>query len=287
VQAPSALLPSARSQDTRARLVAARSLTPADVSARLGTAAVEAGFRPGTFDPFLERLPRLLDPAARLTYEGFVAHGLSDLLSRLVVRHGDRWTLVTYLYPSGPAALEAARPVITAQPGMRLSGVPEVNRELGARFGPEFAKGLLAGTFLVVVLLVATFRRADLTVLALVPTAMALVWAGGLLALAGVRLDLFSVFAVMTFVGIGVDYGIHMVHRFAHAGPDEGPAVIAHLAPVILVAALTTLLGFGTLVTSSYPPLQSLGVVSAVMVVTLAMASLLVLPVLLQWRARR
>ena len=286
VQAPSALLPSQRTQDERARLIAARHLTVEAVTTRLRGAAAETGFRPGTFDPFLERLPGLLDPAARLTYDGFGTHGLADLLSRLVVRHDDRWTLVSYLYPAFPAVLDVARPIVAGQPGMRLSGVPEVNRELGARFGPEFAKGLFAGTILVVVLLVATFRRLDLTVLALVPTAIALIWAGGLLALAGVRLDLFSVFAVMTFVGIGVDYGIHLVHRFAYAAPDARLAVIAHLGPVILVAALTTLLGFGTLVTSSYPPLQSLGAVSAVMVVTLALTSLLVLPVLLLRRAR-
>ena len=45
--------------------------------------------------------------------------------------------------------------------------------------------------------------------------------------------------------------------------------------------AAITLLGYGTLVTSSYPPLRSIGVVSAVSVVALAAASVLVLPALL------
>ena len=50
----------------------------------------------------------------------------------------------------------------------------------------------------------------------------------------------------MTFVGIGVDYGIHLVHRYRERG-DARPA-IAELAPVILVAGAITLLGYGTLV---------------------------------------
>jgi predicted RND superfamily exporter protein len=50
---------------------------------------------------------------------------------------------------------------------------------------------------------------------------------------------------------------------------------------VILVAAAITLLGYGTLVTSSYQPLRSIGVVSVITVLTLALASLLVLPALL------
>jgi predicted RND superfamily exporter protein len=88
-------------------------------------------------------------------------------------------------------------------------------------------------------------------------------------------------FAVMTFVGIGVDYGIHLVHRSAHGPASERADAVSHLAPVIIVAALTTLLGFGTLVTSSYPPLRLLGLVSAVAIVALGLASLFVLPALL------
>jgi predicted RND superfamily exporter protein len=45
--------------------------------------------------------------------------------------------------------------------------------------------------------------------------------------------------------------------------------------------------GYGTLVWSSYPPLRSIGIVSAVSVVTLAAASVLVLPALLVTGRRR
>jgi len=72
---------------------------------------------------------------------------------------------------------------------------------------------------------------------------------------------------------------VHVVHRYQErAGAVQA---VSELAPVILVAGLITLLGYGTLVTSSYPPLQSIGVVSAVSVATLAAASLFVLPAIL------
>ena len=135
------------------------------------------------------------------------------------------------------------------------------------------------GTAIVIGLLLATFRSARLVVLALSPTAIGLVWAAGILAAAGVELDLFALFAVMTFVGIGVDYGIHLIHRYDEL--NDPARVTAELAPVIMVAGAITLLGYGTLVTSSYPPLRSIGVVSAVSVVTLVIASVLVLPAML------
>ena len=48
--------------------------------------AVDEGFRPGTIDEFINRIPRMLDPALRLNYQGYVDHGLEPLVSRLVSR---------------------------------------------------------------------------------------------------------------------------------------------------------------------------------------------------------
>src|SRR6185312_16708500 len=91
-----------------------------------------------------------------------------------------------------------------------------VNRELAAGFGPQFARVLFIGSIVVLILIALTFRDWKLSMLSAVPTAIGLIWTAGLLALAGISLDLFAVFAVVTFVGIGIDYGIHMVHRYQH-----------------------------------------------------------------------
>jgi len=63
---------------------------------------------------------------------------------------------------------------------------------------------------------------------------------------------------------------------------ERGIGVICLVA--FLVAAAITLLGYGTLLDSSYPPLRSIGIISAVSVFTLAAASVLVLPALLMGR---
>ena len=83
----------------------------------------------------------------------------------------------------------------------------------------------------------------------------------------------------------GVDYGVHLVHRYQERG--DATRATAELAPVILVAGAITLLGYATLINSSYPPLRSIGLVSAVSVVALAAASVLLLPALLTPRQSR
>ena len=59
--------------------IRARGLSGGAVAASLDAAAEAAGFRAGSFQPFADRLPQLLDATERLTYEGYEANGLGDL----------------------------------------------------------------------------------------------------------------------------------------------------------------------------------------------------------------
>ena len=106
------------------------------------------------------------------------------------------------------------RSIVQQDPSQVLTGLPAVNAELAQRFLPQFLRGLLVGTVAVILMVALAFRSWKLSTLALLPTAIGLVWTAGLLGLARVELDLFAVFTVVTFVGIGVDYGIHLVHHY-------------------------------------------------------------------------
>jgi hypothetical protein len=280
MHAPSTLLPSDRTQDARRRAVQQGLPPTAVLRTSLEAAAADAGFRPGAFDSFVERLPRLTAPTQRISWDAFAEHGFDDLARRFISHDGDRWTLASYAFPRRPDDLDALSRAVAASDGsMVLTGLPLVNQELSERFMPQFLRGLGVGSLIVVGMIVITFRSWRLALLTLVPTIVGLLWAGGFLALIGYELDLFSVFAVITFVGIGVDYGVHVVHRYRER--RDATRATAELASVILVAGAITLIGYGTLIGSSYPPLQSIGVVSVVSVVALMAASVLVLPALL------
>jgi len=279
-QSPARLLPSAAAQDERAAAIAKSGLTVDAIRSTLERARVANDFTPGAFEPFSARVPRLLDTHERITFDGLVAHDFGDLVDRFVVHESGRWSVATYLFPSNAGQAARMQDVVASvDPSQILTGLTLVNRELARSFVPQFIKGLAIGTALVVALVLAAFRNWRLSMYALLPTAVGLTWAAGVLAIAGVELDLFAVFAVVTFVGIGVDYGIHLVHRF-HARGDAEHAT-AELAPVILSAAAITLGGYGTLIWSSYPPLRSIGIVSAASTVALAATSVLLLPALL------
>jgi uncharacterized protein len=283
LQSPVSLLPPAAVQDARARRIVEAALDVRRTRAHLAHATESAGFRENAFRPFEERLARVLDARQRLTYEGFRQHGLGDVLAPLVRVTPGGYTTVAYAFPTNRVHVDAVQRAVGAAGGaLVLTGTPVVNRELEARFWPQFRLAAGVGGLGVVALIALAFRSVPATVFALVPTVLGLVWALGLIGFARIELDLFSVFGLLTFLGIGVDYGIHVVHRWRTLG--DPVAVIVRLGPALLLAGGTTLAGFGTLCFSAYPPLRSLGIVLFTTVAAALTISLTVLPVLLHGR---
>ena len=285
ISAASTLLPSRARQEAVAGLLSTARASLDALPDRVALAADAAGFRPGALDAFTARLPVLLDPAQRLTIDGYRTHGLADLLGQFVQRSGNGYATVSYVFPrSDSERARVGEAVARVGPPLRLTGIGPVNAELAHCFWPTFLTGAVIGAVGVVLLVSVAFRDARVVALSLVPTALSLLWSAGLLALWRVQLDLFSVFALLMSVGISMDYGVHLLHRTLHAGADGLAVALTDMAPAILLAGASTILGFGSLAFSSYPPLRLLGFVTTLTVFGSLVASLLVLPAIAMGR---
>ena len=105
-----ALLPS---DGHAGRRVRRRSRTPGSRPRRGGRAAANGGrgrrLRRGTRSSRSSRgCRRLLDAGERLTFDGYSAHGLGDLLGRFVARDGGRWAIASYACPSTAGDVDRA-----------------------------------------------------------------------------------------------------------------------------------------------------------------------------------
>jgi len=84
-------------------------------------------------------------------------------------------------------------------------------------------------------------------------------------------------------LGIGVDNGIHMVHRWTQE--EERTTFLNSTTLAILVASLTTIFGFGSLIFASHQGIASLGIVLVLGVGCMLVASFTLVPALLRlWR---
>jgi predicted RND superfamily exporter protein len=275
------LLPSAREQAGVAQVIRGTGTTSAGARRDIEAAAARTGFRPDTFVPFLEHVPRLLDPGERISYDGLMTHGLESIVSRFLVRRDGRYQAVTYLYPQQAVDIDELRRIVReVDPGLRLTGLRAIDHDLRRQFFPDFLKGIGIGAVAVALLIYLVFRTVRHTLLALAPTAVGFVWSAGLLALVHVELDLFSLFAAVTFIGIAVDYGIYVLYRYVFEPPSDMEDVMTKTGAAIIIACVTALIGFGTLVNSSYGPLHVFGIVSIVTLTCCLTASIVSLPAL-------
>jgi hopanoid biosynthesis associated RND transporter like protein HpnN len=148
-------------------------------------------------------------------------------------------------------------------------------------------KGYLHGStyaFIAVFIVVwITLRRFKWTGLALVPLSITVLWTLGWMGLSGTPFNLANVIALPLILGIVVDYGIHIVHRFQE-NPDavEG-LVTGSTAQAVTLTSWTTMIGFGSLLISKHYGIFSLGLVVTSAVTTAWLLSLILLPVILSY----
>lgn len=133
----------------------------------------------------------------------------------------------------------------------------------------------------VVVLLLIDFRSVTASLLVLLPLGLGLVQMFGLMAWLDIPLNPANMIVLPLIVGIGMDYGVHIVHDYRQ---QTGRFVLrGSIAVAILLAALTTIVGFGSLMVANHRGLESLGRVLTIGVSTCLCNSFVMLPALLAW----
>src|SRR5881628_136009 len=187
----------------------------------------------------------------------------------------DRRIMEILAAEAGPEAL-----VYTGAAHVKQAAVDLMRRDI-ARFTPI----ALALMLLVLWLSFGTLRGVFLPVLAV---AMALVWTLGVIVLAGKALTFGTSVLPPLLLVVGSSYAIHVMARYyeqvdAGAPPDE--VVVRAFARVWLplaISALTTVIGFGSLMVNRITAIWDLGLFAVVGVVCLTVTCLTFLPAALQ-----
>ena len=146
---------------------------------------------------------------------------------------------------------------------------------------------LMGGLSLLLVLIVLwlTFRNLREVVTALVPVAGGIVWTLGLMGLLGIPFNIINTLVTVFIAGLGIDYGIFFVQTYrGSATRDQADERLKHAGAGVLVAALTTLFGFGSMALANHPALFSVGVTTAIGVTSALVLTLTVVPTLLEMK---
>ena len=207
---------------------------------------------------------------------------LPDQLKRLWVSAGGKRRVEIYpkqdMQDNG-ALREFVRAVQSVSP--EVTGAPVNNLEASDAVAAAFRQAFLYAFAAITLMLFILLTRKRDVFLVLVPLLTAALVTGAISVLAGLPLNFANVIALPLLLGIGVDSGIHIIHRYRTDLPDGKNILATSSARAVIVSSLTTMGGVGNLALSPHAGTASMGMLLTLGIgVTLA-CMLLVLPALL------
>jgi predicted RND superfamily exporter protein len=122
-----------------------------------------------------------------------------------------------------------------------------------------------------------TLRGLIPSLVAIVPLIVGTFWTLGLM---GIHFNLANSIFMALIVGAGVEYGVIIIHRWREGRMPSGRLPVSTAKGVIL-AALTTTLGFGSLMISRHQGIFSLGLLALTGSLCVLLATIVLLPAIL------
>ena len=140
-----------------------------------------------------------------------------------------------------------------------------------------FLQAILTTFLAVVVLLTLYFKRLTPVVLVLLPIGLTILYTLAIAEWLGLTLNMANILVVPLIIGLGVDTGIHIIHRYEQSGPINAVAA-THKA--VILSGLTTCGTFFSLSFSPHGGAASIGLLLTIAIGSLLAISLTVLPLL-------
>jgi predicted RND superfamily exporter protein len=274
----------------------ATELNPDRIGATFKKALRENGFQfLPEYTSYLNWLRTLVNPHGLVDRQTFKKANLEQLLDPFLIERGPNRKLFTFVFPRqglwdkndlaglskdlGETALESG----LSGKEWRLAGWPILTDHLKNLVWRDLADSLVLAGLAIAVALLLALRHPFYAALAAIPLVSGIVALLGIMALLTIKFNYVNFIVLPLIVGIGIDDGIHIVHHWRHDSKEKLPAILNRIGRAIVLTSLTTTIGFGSLVSSHYPGLRSIGWVTALGILTCLLAALFLLPAVLAW----
>ena len=214
-----------------------------------------------------------------LAHPGFVKDGnpmASGLFNHIVERFvngGNGEHRVLSFFPDKEANVKLLKSIADRSEEMFIISRKVFSKELSRSISSEIIPLSIAAAIIITILTMLFLRDVRLTGIALSPVVSALAAIAGGLALTGTPLNASAAVAALIVCGLCIDYGIFMVYSCRDSNADEATTT------AVVLSALTTLIGSGTLLFAKHPILFSIGRTITVGVLAGFLTSFFVVPI--------
>ncbi len=147
---------------------------------------------------------------------------------------------------------------------------------------------------LAAIILILIYRNPLLGLITMIPVSISILWILGTMYYIGYSLNVLTITVTSITIGVGVDYGIYITHRFRLVARQTGDPeealkeAISLTGSSVFIAAFSSMMGFAILLFAPIPPQQQFGLITAITLSYSLLISIMVLPlVLVHWASWR
>ncbi len=167
-----------------------------------------------------------------------------------------------------------------------VAGVPIVEGELGKLAPKDMARMAPLVSLIIVFVLLLILRSFKGTILNLLVVMLSTVWTFGLMAVLNIPIYSVSTMIPVMLIAIGVAYGIHLfshLELYMQKNPDAEKVealtnMMKHMWKPVVMTAITTAVGFTSLITSQIYPVKYFGLFTAFGVMSALFFALILIP---------
>jgi hopanoid biosynthesis associated RND transporter like protein HpnN len=199
--------------------------------------------------------------------------------NRFVAKVKGKHVFALYIYPKGNVGdrqflKQFVKECRTVDPS--VTGFPVTHFENGTIIQRSFVVSSILAGILVFILVFVDFRSITRTLVALIPLVIGTAWMIAMMYLLHIDFNFVNVVVLAMIIGAGVDFGVHLMHRYVQEG-NVSRSMRQTGGPVFL-AALTTLVGFGSMVFARHTGAASLGLLLTIGIVACILSAIVVFP---------
>ncbi len=275
------------------------------IKARILRQGRQAGLSPAALEPFLVRLEQLISAARddknQIVYEEmndlFIIQRVQSYLVRdYYVGQSHLYKVVTKIFPPAGEWKTGIPPgfLPTLSRGVKsveFTSAAIVNSEIQSLVKKDLAVVILIVIVAVVLILVVYFGWFHRTLFAILPVTCGCLWMLGTIHILGIQLNFLNVVVIPMIIGVGVDNGIHLIHRYYERGDHptrtDLQKAVEKTGRALVMTSLTTIMGFGSLALAEFRGIREIGLVSIFGIAYTLIASTFLLPALLSIWGRR
>ena len=161
------------------------------------------------------------------------------------------------------------------------TGMPVMEVEAANLVVTSFRQALTTALVVVIALLILLMRNLRDPILVMIPILLASLLTVAVMVLSGMLLNFANIIALPLLFGIGVDNGIHIVHRYRVGSPSNENLMATSTARAVYFGTLTTVVSFGSLALSAHYGMATMGKLLTIGMIMTLITTLIVLPTLL------